>query len=150
VSSAEKAAHARAAGAEHVIDYKREDVGARVKDITGGEGAAAVLEVDLSANAALAPAVLAQHGRLVVYGTGPEAQLNASWFLFNAITVHFTLVYELQGEARRRGLREIRDALAAGTLKHAVAKRLPLDRIAEAHELVEQGAVIGNVVVEIA
>jgi NADPH2:quinone reductase len=149
VSSAEKAAHAREAGAQHVIDYKREDVGARVKDITGGEGVAAVLEVDLSANAALAPAVLAPHGRLVVYGTGPEAQLNASWFLFNAVAVHFTLVYELQPEPRRRGLREVRDALAAGTLLHAVAKRLPLDRIAEAHELVEQGAVIGNVVVDV-
>jgi NADPH2:quinone reductase len=150
VSSEAKAAHARAAGAEHVIDYKREDVGARVKEITGGEGVAAVLEVDLSANAALAPAVLAPHGHLVVYGTGPEAQLNASWCLFNAITVHFTLVYELQGETRRRGLREVRDALTAGTLRHTVARRLPLAQIAEAHELVEQGAVMGNVVVNIA
>jgi NADPH2:quinone reductase len=149
VSSPEKAARAREAGAGHVVDYKREDVGARIKDITGGEGVAAMLEVDLSANAALAPAVLAPHGHLVVYGTGPEAQLPASWCLFNAITVHFTLVYELQGESRRRGLREIRDALAAGTLHHTVARRLPLDRIAEAHELVEQGAVIGNVVVDI-
>jgi NADPH2:quinone reductase len=149
VSSAEKAAHARDAGAQHVIDYKREDVGARVKDITGGEGVAAVLELDLSANAALAPAVLAPHGHLVVYGTGPEAQLPASWCLFNAITVHFTLVYELSGESRRRGLREVRDALAAGTLRHTIARRLPLDRIAEAHELVEQGAVIGNVVVDL-
>jgi NADPH2:quinone reductase len=149
VSSPEKAARAREAGAEHVVDYKREDVGARVKDITGGEGVAAVLEVDLSANATLAPAVLAPHGRLVVYGTGPEAQLPASWCLFNAIAVHFTLVYELQGESRRRGLREIRDALAAGTLRHAIARRLPLDRIAEAHELVEEGAVIGNVVMDI-
>jgi NADPH2:quinone reductase len=149
VSSAEKAAHAREAGAQHVIDYKREDVGARVKDITGGEGVAAVLEVDLSANAALAPAVLAPHGHLVVYGTGPEAQLPASWCLFNAITVHFTLVYELSGESRRRGLREIRDLLAGRTLRHTIARRLPLDRIAEAHELVEQGAVIGNVVVDV-
>ncbi|MBX6369163.1 MAG: NADPH:quinone reductase [Rhodospirillales bacterium] len=149
VSSPEKAAHARAAGAEHVIDYKREDVGARVKDITGGEGVAAVLEVDLSANAPLAPKVLAPHGRLVVYGTGPEATLEASWFLYNCIKVEFTLVYELEGEHRRRGLREVRDCLAAGTLQHTIARRLPLDRIAEAHELVEQGAVIGKVVIDL-
>jgi NADPH2:quinone reductase len=149
VSSPEKAAHAREAGAQHVIDYKREDVGARVHDITGGEGVAAVLELDLTANGRLAPAVLAPHGNLVVYGTGPEAQLAASWCLWNNITVKFALVYELKNEDRRRAIREIRDSLAAGTLQHAVAKRLPLDRIAEAHELVETAAVMGNVVVDI-
>src|SRR5258706_13752893 len=36
VSSPEKAERARAGGAAHVIDYRREDVAARILDITGG------------------------------------------------------------------------------------------------------------------
>jgi NADPH:quinone reductase len=38
VGSAAKAAVVRAHGAEEVVDYSREDVSQRVKDITGGEG----------------------------------------------------------------------------------------------------------------
>ena len=41
------------------------------------------------------------------------------------------------------------DALARGrSASAAIAARLPLERTAEAHELVEQGRVIGNVIVE--
>jgi NADPH:quinone reductase len=148
VSSPEKAEHARAAGTQHVIDYKREDVGARVKDITGGEGVEAVIEVDLSANSGLAPRVLRPHGTLVVYGTGPQATLESSWFLQNNVAVRFLIVYELKGEDRRRGLREVRDMLTEGTLKHAVAMRLPFEKIVEAHEAQEEGKAIGNIVLE--
>ena len=38
VSSPAKAELAQRAGADHVVDYKREDVGARVADITGKAG----------------------------------------------------------------------------------------------------------------
>ena len=47
VSSEDKAAHAKAGGADHVIDYKREDVAARVMDLTGGMGVDHVVDVDL-------------------------------------------------------------------------------------------------------
>jgi NADPH2:quinone reductase len=39
--------------------------------------------------------------------------------------------------------------LARGTLMHNIAERVPLERIAEAHEAVEQQRAIGNVVVAI-
>src|SRR3546814_4690310 len=50
VSSEEKAAHARAGGADHVIDYRREDVTGRVREITGGAGVDRIVEVDFGAN----------------------------------------------------------------------------------------------------
>ncbi|MBK8524236.1 MAG: quinone oxidoreductase [Betaproteobacteria bacterium] len=43
-SSEAKAALARAHGADHVIFYNREDVAARVREITGGEGVAVVYD----------------------------------------------------------------------------------------------------------
>ena len=53
VSSPEKAAIARAAGADHTIDYTRDDVAARVMEITGGAGVERIVEVDFGANVAI-------------------------------------------------------------------------------------------------
>ena len=43
VSSPEKAAHARRYGADEVIDYRKEDVAARVLALTGGRGVARIV-----------------------------------------------------------------------------------------------------------
>jgi len=45
-----------------------------------------------------------------------------------------------------RGLGEV---LAAGKLKHAIGARFALADIAAAHEAVEQGKVLGNVVIDL-
>src|SRR6187455_1744824 len=58
VSSEAKAKLARDAGADHVIDYKRENVAERVMEITGKTGVDAVIEMDFAANAKLAPNIL--------------------------------------------------------------------------------------------
>ena len=52
VSSEAKAERARAGGADHVINYRSEDVAARVRDITGGEGVDHVVDVDFGGNLA--------------------------------------------------------------------------------------------------
>ena len=151
VSGEAKAAHARGAGADTVINYRTEDVGARVKALTGGRGVDAVIEVDLTANAKLLPAVLRPHGVAVVYGTGAaEASIPASWLMLNGATLRLFLVYDISAADRAAVLDELDTLLAQGRLVHAVGQRFPLEAIAEAHEAVERGAVVGNVVLDIA
>ncbi|MDP3938083.1 MAG: NADPH:quinone reductase, partial [Deltaproteobacteria bacterium] len=58
VSSDGKAQIARSAGADHVINYRTEDLGTRVSEITSGRGVARVLEVNFAANAAKWPQIL--------------------------------------------------------------------------------------------
>jgi NADPH:quinone reductase len=150
VSSEDKAAHARSAGADHVIDYKREDVAARVRELTGGAGVDAVIEMNLTRNAASYPGMIRPHGRVVVYGVeGAEANLPALWLMQNSIALKFFLVYELTAEDRQGALAELDALLRAGKLTHVVAMELPLDEIARAHDLVESGAVSGNVVLRV-
>ncbi len=150
ISSDVKAAHARAAGADEAINYRTEDVGERVKALTKGRGVDALIEVDLSANAKLYPAVLAPHSTVVVYGTsGSETALPGHWLLINSITVRFFLVYELSAADRAAGIRELTELLEHERIIHTVARRLPLEAIAEAHEIVERGEVVGNVVLDI-
>jgi NADPH2:quinone reductase len=148
VSSAEKAKVARDAGADHTIDYKTENVGERIAALTKG-GVDAVIEIDLTANAHLLPSVLRPRGTLVVYGTGPQAQFPASFCLVNNITVKFLLVYELTADERARAIADITRMLEANTLEHNVAKTFSLAEIVAAHEYVEQGRAVGNVVVQV-
>lgn len=150
VSSEAKAAHARRAGADHTILYRDEDVGARVKQLTGGRGVDAVIEMDFTANAKLYPACVRPGATIVVYGMGQtEATLPTFWFMRNHVTLKFVYVYELDAADREACLRELDTLLREGALQHTVALRLPLADIARAHDLVEQGQVLGNVVLDI-
>ena len=144
-ASKERADHARSAGAAEIIDYKNEDVAARVKELTGGKGADAILDMDLSSPAPLLPkGVLAQYGKLVCYGSNVPADIPVSFTagLWGSLTIQFYLVYELRQEERRAAVTELTWMLEAGTLKHTIGARFPLDDIVAAHEAV------GNVVVE--
>ncbi len=147
VSSPEKAAATREAGADHTIDYKREDVGERVMQITGRRGVDAVIEMDLATNAKLIPFVLRPKGSVIVYGTGAAtANLPAFFCLTNSIRVQFFLVYELNMLERERAVSAIGRALEQGRLMNRIGPTFPLAEIAAAHEAVERGT-IGNVIV---
>ncbi|HTQ82062.1 MAG TPA: NADPH:quinone reductase [Pseudolabrys sp.] len=149
VSSAEKTAVAREAGADHTINYKSENVGERVMQITGKCGVDAVIELDLSANAKLIPAVLRPKGSVIIYGTGPEATIPAAFCLTNTIRLQFFLVYELDAAERERTVAAITSALEQGKLINRIATpTYPLADLAAAHEAVERGS-IGNVIVTI-
>jgi NADPH2:quinone reductase len=150
ISSPEKAAVAHEAGADHTIDYKREDVGERMMEITSKRGVDVVIEMDLAANAALIPLVLRPKGSVIVYGTGaPAANLPAAFCLTQSIRLQFFLVYELDTRERERALTGITRALEQGKLINRVARpTYALADIVAAHEAVERGT-IGNVIVTI-
>jgi NADPH2:quinone reductase len=150
VSSEEKAKLARDAGADHVIDYKREDVGAVVMDLTDKAGVDAVIEMDLAANAKLYPRILHPRSEVVVYGTGaPDAQIAAQFLLVNAITMKWIFVYELTAEERAAAIGAITQMIEQKRLIHNVAMTFRLQDTVAAHEAVEQGKAPGNVVVRI-
>ncbi len=148
VSSPEKAKLALEAGADVAIDRKTEDVGARVMALTK-TGVDAVIELDLTANAALLPQTLRPRGTLVVYGTGPQVQFPGSFCLVNNVTVKFLLVYELTADERTRAVDAITRMLQTNRLKHNVAQTYPLAEIVAAHQAVESGKVAGNVVMTV-
>ncbi len=149
VSSAEKAAHAKSGGADQVINYRTEDVGERVKQITGS-GVDLIIEVNLSANAPLIPAVLRPFGTVVVYGSdGAVAPVPATFGIVNSINLRFFIIYEAPLEQRQAAIAELTAMMDAGKLIHTIGARFPLTRIASAHEAVESGKVMGNVVVDI-
>jgi NADPH:quinone reductase len=150
ISSPAKAEAARAAGADHTIDYKRDNVGERVMATTANQGVDAVIEVDFAANAKLMPRVLRPRGTVVIYGTGAVgAETPEMFFLRNAVTLRYIYVYELDAIERTAALRAITRALEHDALRTIVGKTFPLSETVAAHEAVEQGSVLGNVVIEL-
>jgi NADPH2:quinone reductase len=150
VSSPAKAEHARAAGADVVIDYRREDLAECVRVATEGRGVDRVVEVDAAANIHLLPRLIARDGLCVVYGSGkPDVTCTFGPMIMAGAAIRFFIVYELAAEVRRQAVADLTAWMEAGRIRHAVALALPLDEIVAAHEAVERGSVIGNVVLRL-
>jgi NADPH2:quinone reductase len=150
VSSDEKAMAALQVGADAVIDYRSEDVASRVRGLTGGQGVDRVIEVDFAANVNASLAVVRPEGDIVVYGSSrPEIAVPFFPAIVNNVRLRFFIVYNLAPADRAAAVELLTGWLRSGSLQHAVAVRLPLDSIAEAHERVEEGRAVGNVVLQI-
>ncbi|MGZ9031922.1 MAG: NADPH:quinone reductase [Burkholderiaceae bacterium] len=150
VSSDEKAALARAAGADMAINYRTEDVAQRCLELTDGAGVDRVVELDLAANLGIDLAAVRRDGEITVYGSGaPEVAVPFFPALLKNVRLQFFIVYNLSEADRARAVSGVTALLAARRLQHNIARHLPLSRIAEAHELVEGGRASGNVVLDV-
>lgn len=150
VSSTAKAALALEAGAHATVDYRAEPLAARVAELTQGEGLDRVIEVDVAANGAVDAEMLRPGGCAVVYGSGkgsfelpffPQIAKNLSW--------HFFIVYSLSPADRAAAEATLRWMLEAGLLQHRIDRRLDLADIVQAHEAVESGTLVGNLVLRL-
>jgi len=146
-----KADLARDYGADHVIDYSREDVAARVRDITQGEGVQVVYDSIGQATAAASLDSLRRRGTFVSFGSasGPippfdmtllakKGSLHATWpVLFDYLAAR---------EEVLAAAGELFDIVASGAVKIPVHARLPLNAAAEAHRRLEARETTGATV----
>jgi NADPH2:quinone reductase len=148
VSSAEKAEIARAAGADYIVNYKTEDVAARLKEITKGEGVDRAIEVDFASNLETNLKALKRNGTLATYASDSDVtpQIPVYSLIYKNLTVHYVLVYAMDKAAHQQAAEDITICLKAGVLRHVIAGRFALDEIAAAHEMQESGRAIGNLV----
>jgi NADPH2:quinone reductase len=150
VGSERSAQLAREAGADHVIDYKREDVPATVTKVCGGKGADRIIEVDIAANAAIDVACLRPGGEVVAYGSGSgKFELEFFPLIAKNVELRFFIVYQLDAEQRARAINTLRKLLEKGSVRHNIAHGLPLEEIAKAHRIVGDGTAGGNVVLKV-
>jgi NADPH:quinone reductase len=150
VSSPEKAAVALQAGADIAINYKKENAETRVRELTADAGVDRVIEVNFGVNSKLDLQLLKPDGDIVVYGSdATDFTLSFVPLIIKNVRLRFFIVYNLDFATRARLIEELTSHLVGNRLQHNISVRLPLDRIAEAHELVESGRSNGNVVVKL-
>lgn len=150
VSSKEKAELASAAGADAVINYRDEDVAARIRELSPA-GPDLIVEVS-TANLALDLDVVAPGGHIVVYAAG-DVFVPAIKALLKNVSLDFVLTYTTTPEQKANAVAAVAEAVAAGAFRVGEDAGLPIlvfpfDRIAEAHEAVENHAV-GKVVIAV-
>jgi NADPH2:quinone reductase len=151
VSGAAKSAYAKSAGADHVVNYREQNVVAVIKELTAGHGVDRIVEVECGGNLTVSNQVLKVGGVIATYGSAavPTPALPFYPMMFNHTTVHMLLVYLLTSAQRQRASGLINEALDAGLLKNYIGARFALGDTAQAHVAVETGSVIGNVLVTV-
>jgi NADPH2:quinone reductase len=152
VSRDEQAARAREAGADAIVNYKSEDVAARVKAIVGTEPAVdRVIEVAFGANVRADVAMLKPNGVIATYASDavPEPTIPFWPMLAKDLAVRFVLVYQMGAQAHADAAAFVTDALARGALKHQFFRTFALDDVVAAHEATEAMANVGKVLVRI-
>ncbi len=150
VSSTEKAERAQRGGAAHVIDYRREDVAARILDITDGVGVDHIVEVDFGGNLAAALRGARVNGSIAVYATNGdrEPRLPVRDLMQKNLAVYSMSLAGVPHVDRRRAQSDIAAWTASPGRILSVAARFPLYETAAAHKEVERGGKVGTVIVE--
>lgn len=151
ISSPEKAAAALAAGADHTVNYRAEDVTARILELTGGAGVDRVVDVDFGANLGVSVKVVKTNGTIAAYASMGEREpkLPFSALMSKNVTVRPVLIYTMPEAAKDEATRDVNALVEAGRLIHQIGARFPLGRIVDAHEAQESGKIMGNIVVDV-
>jgi len=147
--------------ADHVIVTSKEDLGSRVKEITGGRGADLIFDPIAGDTLPTLAEAVAWGGQIILYGA--LGGTNVPYPLFAAFARNFTLrsyvVYSFCGletlglrrneEAFARAVRFINENLASGKLQPLIAKIFPLSEIQEAHRYMESNQQLGKIVIKV-
>ncbi|MFD2053415.1 zinc-binding alcohol dehydrogenase family protein [Mesorhizobium calcicola] len=136
-------------GADAAVDYTEPDWPARVRDITGGEGAdiiydtvgGALTAASLQALSAGGELVFAALGRYGLAASDLEAMIGRNQSLRG-----FALLPLLSAQVLRASLSELFQLAASGRLQVAIGGRFPLDQAGEAHRLLDERRSTGKVV----
>ena len=145
-----KAADARMAGADHIVDPRSDSLADLALEVTGGTGVRHMLDVDLGAHIANAWRYIAENGSLASYGTqsDPAPTFPFAKYMYRNLSLHGIAVFNIPEAAKLAAAATVQDALEAGELRHRRDATFPLAEIAAAHERQESGLARGKVLVE--
>lgn len=149
VSTDEKAALARAAGADHVILYGKEDVAAQVRELTGGKGVEVTFDGvgrdtwETSLNAT------ARRGLIVSYGnaSGPVTGVNLGTLAQKgSLYVSRPTLFDYYHNAAERaaGAEYVFDMFRQGIIDITIGHRYALEDVAQAHRDLEGRKTVGS------
>jgi NADPH2:quinone reductase len=147
VSTPEKAALAKEAGADLVVSYREFDAADRIRK-AAPTGVDRILELALATNLELDLATIGRGGTIMTYSPqGADPRLPAARLMREGIRLSFMLIYTSPQEALRAAVNEITSALINRALRPLPTTMFALGEIAAAHEASERG-MTGKVLVD--
>ena len=153
--SVERIRACRELGADDGVVYGADDWFKAVLELTGGRGVDVVLDIVGGPYLRQNLSCLATEGRLVVIGLmgGAKAELNMGVLLSKRIAVMGSTLRARTTEEKaplmRRLVRDVWPGFADGSLRPVIDRVLPLSAVAQAHAALEQGGVVGKIVLAV-
>jgi NADPH2:quinone reductase len=149
VGTEEKAALARENGCEHPIVYTREDVVARVRELTGGEGLPVVYDGVGAATFEQSLGCLRRRGLLVSYGSAGGVPPPLEIFRLNRMgSLYLTsagladYIHDRTEMLERAG--DLFEAMRTGAVRVPIHQRYPLAEAARAQRDLEARRTVGS------
>ncbi|UWR21798.1 NADPH:quinone reductase [Sulfitobacter sp. S190] len=138
---------ASAAGADAVIDYRAEDLPARIHAANDGKDIDRITEVEFGVNIACDAEVIAPNGTIAAFGSALDMTPTVPFgpLLFKAVTIDIILIYLLPDDRRQRMIERLHVALDAGALVCPVEAVFELADCAAAHDAVLAGSRTGAI-----
>src|ERR1051326_3977561 len=144
-SSDEKLAKARELGADETVNYTRDDWPKEVKRLTSGRGVDVVFEHTGAATWPGSILFLKKGGRLVPCGA--TSGFDARTDLRHVFYRHLTILGSMMGS--KADLRAAMKFIESGQIRAVIDRALPLAEARQAHELMEDRAQFGKLVLEV-
>lgn len=150
--SAEKCAKCVELGAERAINYRDEDFGTVMREVTGGKGADLILDMVGGDYIPRNIKALALDGRLVqiAFLGGPVAELNFAQVMVKRLTITGSTLRPQSNGAKATIARELEakiwPMLSDGTIAPVMDSTFPLAEAAKAHAKMETSKHIGKIV----
>ncbi|QDU18636.1 NADPH:quinone reductase [Urbifossiella limnaea] len=154
VGSAEKATLAAELGADAVINYKTDDVAAKVKEAAGGAGITVWYETQPPTDLDRTVELMAPRGRVVVMaGRAARPVFPNGPFYVKGLSLHGFAMFNATPDEQRVCGADLAQWLGQGKIKALIGARFPLADAAKAHALQEEntgkkaGTLTGKIVV---
>ena len=141
----------REAGADAVVNHRDKNWAAQVVEANSGALVDRVIDVEFGVNLPAVLDMIRTSGTIVTYSSTAvtEPKLPFYRMMFMNLLIRLVIVYEMPEPAKEQAIADTTRYLKGGRLQHRLAHVVPLDDIARAHELIEQGGFRGCVVVNI-
>ena len=152
VSSPTKDMEARLGGADLVVNYRTEDVAAKVMAFTEKRGVDRVVDVDFGGNLATTLKLMAMNSTIAIYATNGNRTptLPVRELMEKCIALRALVLPALPPPLHAAAQADISKWLAAGPRIHNIAAQFPLAETVQAHLAVEKGDKLGTVIVDCA
>ena len=153
--NAEKCAACEKLGAERAINYRNEDFVEVVKQVTDGKGADVILDMVGGDYVPRELKCLATDGRLalIAFLGGSRATLDMSDILVRRLTISGSTLRPRTVEFKTAVARSLREKvwplIEAGKIRPVIYKVFPLAEAAAAHALMESGAHVGKIMLNL-
>ncbi len=153
--SDDKCREIEALGAERGINYKTEDYGEVVKELTDGQGVNLILDMVGGDYIQRNISALAVEGRLVyiAFLGGPKADVNFAPVMLKRLTITGSTLRPQSVEAKAQIGKSLEEKvwpfLSAGSIGPVIDSTFPLEKAADAHRRIDDSSHIGKIILTV-